>query len=71
MTPYHSKSGKQSGVSAYETGKDYISIRFTDSRIYTYSYVSAGKQAVEIMKKLARRQQGLSTFISKNKPGFE
>lgn len=71
MTPYISKSGKSSGVSAYEIGKNFITVRFKRSDDYTYSYNSAGKHAVEAMKKLARRGKGLSTYISQNKPGYD
>ena len=71
MTPYKSKSGKHAGVTAYQTGKDYIRVQFNHTDVYTYSYASAGKAAVEIMKQLALRSQGLSTYISRYQPGYE
>lgn len=71
MVPYSNKSGKNSGVTAYEIGKDFIIVRFKRSDDYTYSYDSAGKPAVEEMKKRAKRGEGLSTYISQNRPDYE
>ena len=64
MKKYKNVSGK-SGVSGYEIGKDFILIQFVNSKeTYVYNYVMPGKETVEQMKTLARRGQGLSTFIS-------
>jgi hypothetical protein len=72
MITYHSKSGKNSGIEAYEIGRDYIRVKFKPSqKIYKYSYRSAGKMAVEQMKSLALEQEGLSTFISRHNPPCE
>ena len=71
MNPYTSSSGKASGVTAYETGSDFIIVQFKAKEKYTYSYNSAGRAAVEKMKELALAGKGLSTYITKNKPGFE
>jgi hypothetical protein len=38
---------------AYETGKAFIRIKFIEVELYTYSFMSAGKQHVERMKELA------------------
>ena len=70
MPLYKSRSKKLSGVTSYKAGKDFIEIQF-DSWLYTYSYASAGKKAVEEMKKLAAANEGLSTFFSQHDPGFE
>ncbi|MXV14794.1 hypothetical protein [Hufsiella ginkgonis] len=70
MTPYKSKSGKPSGVTAYETGGNFIKVEFNHAQVYTYSYRSAGRQMVEEMKTRALAGQGLSTFISQNDPGY-
>lgn len=70
MTPYKSKSGKSSGVTAFDIGEDYIRIQFNYTEIYTYTYKTAGEKAVERMKALAKAQKGLSTFISRNQPGY-
>lgn len=71
MKPYKSKSGKDSGVVAYKTGKDYITVRFVTGTVYTYSYFSAGEDDVEEMKKLAAASKGLSSFIAKYRPPYE
>jgi hypothetical protein len=71
MTPYSSKSGKVSGVKAYRIGDDFIVVQFHGPKTYTYSYRSAGKQAVERMKQLALASRGLSTYITQHDPKFE
>jgi hypothetical protein len=64
MKRYKDRSGK-SGVFLYEIGKDYILVRFTGSdAVYKYSYKRPGKKHVEMMKKLAEKGEGLSTYIS-------
>lgn len=70
MTPYSSTSKKKSGVSAYEIGDDFIIVQFYTSE-YKYSYSSCGRTAIETMKGLALASNGLSTFISQNKPDYE
>jgi len=58
---------RNSGVVAYETGKNFIKIKFEgESGIYTYDYKQPGRQQVEKMKLLALKGQGLSTFISEH-----
>ena len=59
--------GGDSGVEGYEIGQDYIVVKFKKTaRLYTYSYDSAGRDAVEHMKKKAERGEGLNEFINKN-----
>ena len=66
MQKYKNLSGK-SGVVAFESGQDYIRIKFQNSPdVYTYSYNSAGIVHVEQMKIFAVNGFGLSTYISKN-----
>ena len=71
MIIYSSKSGKSSGVTGYELREDAITVEFNHTEYYVYSYKSAGKRAVEAMKKLALASAGLSTYISREKPGYE
>ena len=59
------KGAKESGVSAYEIGVDWIRVQFKDGSIYTYNYESAGRIHVETMKDLAASGKFLSTYISK------
>jgi len=57
--------GGDSGVSSYEIGETYIRVRFSGSfRVYQYSYSRAGKHNVEQMKILARRGDGLNSYIN-------
>lgn len=71
MQRYSSRSGKKSGVVAFEAGPDFITVRFDNFKSYTYTYNSAGSKAIEKMKALALAQKGLSTFIAQHHPGFE
>lgn len=64
MKPYKNLSGN-SGVLAYETGEDYIKVKFHGGDVYLYNYSVTGKFNVERMKKLAEEGKGLSTFISR------
>lgn len=54
-----------SGVTAYETGEESITVEFNHDAIYLYTYESAGKRRIEKMKRLANEGKGLSTYISK------
>ena len=64
MQRYKNHSGN-SGVKAYEIKETAIRVQFSKGDIYTYSYSSAGRDAVEAMKDLAKKGKGLSTYISK------
>lgn len=54
-----------SGVTAYETADESISVEFNHDAVYLYTYASAGKRRIEKMKRLANDGKGLSTYISK------
>ena len=54
-----------SGVSRFETGEDYIIVEFTTGAVYTYTYLSAGKEHIETMKSLALSGRGLNSYINK------
>jgi hypothetical protein len=58
--------GGQSGVVAYEIRPNEIIIKFTSGTCYTYTLASVGKANLEKIKQLARKGQGLSTFINKH-----
>lgn len=53
-----------SGVTAYEAGKDSITVEFNHDTVYLYTYASSGKRTIEKMKRLANAGKGLSTYIS-------
>jgi len=65
MTRY-SNYGGDSGVSYYEYGADYINVKFSTGKIYTYSYSSANIHHIEKMKTLADQGRGLNSYIMKN-----
>jgi hypothetical protein len=60
---YANLSGN-SGVVAYRTAADSITVKFVDGDEYLYTYASAGRANVETMKQLAGQGRGLSAFIS-------
>lgn len=71
MLRYANKQGG-SGVVRYEIGEEAIAVKFVGGETYLYTYRSAGKKNVETMKNLARKGEGLSTFISREvKEKFE
>ena len=64
MKRYKNLSG-DSGVLAYEIGKDYIKVEFRDGDVYLYNYFRPGRDKVERMKELAEEGRDLSAFISR------
>ncbi len=62
MQPY--KNQVNSGVLAYDIGKDRIKIKFLDGTVYLYTNQSTGPENIEQMKALAQRGKGLTTFIN-------
>lgn len=63
VVPYKNIS-RNSGILAYETGTTFIRIRFRDGT-YTYNYARPGRKTVEVLKLLATKGKGLSTYISR------
>ena len=61
----YKSNNRDTGVSAYLPGKDYIDIQFRDGRTYRYSYKKPGNVAVNKMKRLAAEGKGLTTYINK------
>ena len=57
--------GGETGILAFEIGTDFIRVEFEDHTVYIYTYASAGSFAVERMKELAVKGEGLNTFINK------
>jgi hypothetical protein len=64
MTTYRNLGGN-SGVTFYQTNSDSIVVQFHDKSVYTYTYLSAGRETIEHMKALAAGGRGLNTFIVK------
>ena len=69
MKRYGNRHGN-SGIAAYETGADFIRIRFTSGSVYLYTYNSAGEDDIEEMKELAKEGAGLTRFINDFRPGY-
>jgi hypothetical protein len=65
MRPYENLSGK-SGVTAYQIGDTFIIVEFRDGSAYAYTNSTTGISNIEIMKRLAVKGSGLSTFISRH-----
>lgn len=57
--------GGDSGIAAYEVGSDSITVEFKHGGIFLYNYASAGSSAIETMKQLAAKGNGLNTYINK------
>jgi hypothetical protein len=57
---------RDSGVSNYEIGSNFILVGFTSGRVYEYTYSSAGEHNIEMMKGLAIKGSGLNSFINLN-----
>ena len=65
MQPYHDVYG-DSGVSAYETAPDSITVRFKDGMAYIYTNASVGSGVIAIMKQLATQGDRLNAYINNN-----
>ena len=63
MDQYKNLSG-ESGVKGYEIASDSITVEFKDGSAYLYTYASAGREAIETMKQLAKGGTGLNAFIN-------
>lgn len=66
MTFYKDKN-HDSNIESYEIGPDFITVKFRrTSKLYTYSYFTAGRVHVEKMKILAKNGDGLNSYINLN-----
>lgn len=64
--PRYADLDGDSSVVRYEIQDDSITVEFQDGSAYLYTYASAGRSNVERMKALAKRGDGLNSFIQKN-----
>ena len=62
MERYRNLDGNSS-VAEFDIGSDYIAVKFSDGKIYRYTYRSAGSNKVEEMKILAKQGFGLNSYI--------
>jgi hypothetical protein len=55
---------RDTGVTAYEVGGDFIRLRFRDGKQYLYDDVHPGPQHIAQMKVLAKSGRGLTTYVN-------
>ncbi len=65
MQPYKN-NGRFTGVVAFESGIDFIKVKFRDGSVYLYTNASAGQQTIKLMNTLAKAGKGLTTFINQH-----
>lgn len=65
MSPYANSNGN-SGVVAYEIGREAIVVEFRHGGKYVYDYETTGRDHVEDMKVLALEGRGLASYINKH-----
>jgi len=65
MEPYLNLSG-DSGVTHFESGPDYIRVRFRSGTTYRYGPVRPGRHHVAQMKAFAAAGRGLATYINEH-----
>jgi len=63
MKRYKNLNGN-SGIRSYNFEKESITIEFADGSTYLYNYKTNGQRAIEIMKGLAEKGVGLTTYIN-------
>ncbi len=62
----YKNSNRDTGVVAYDIGKEGIAIKFRDGSVYLYTIESAGTKNIEQMKSLAKKGEGLTTYINQH-----
>ena len=65
MQRYQS-ADKNTGVIAYETHPDSVIIKFRDGATYLYTIQSTGKNHIANMQSLAKKGEGLTTYINQH-----
>ncbi len=64
--PRYRNLSRHSGVVAFETTDDSITLTFVTGERYAYSARRPGRAVVEHMKTLAQAGRGLSTYVSQH-----
>ena len=62
----YKNSNRNTGVVAYEPCEDGIAVEFRDGSIYLYTIKSAGVAVINKMKALAKKGEGLTTYINQH-----
>lgn len=65
MNVYRNING-DSGISAYNYGDDWISVRFKDGKTYEYRASKIGQEHITAMKALADAGSGLNSYIMRS-----
>ena len=55
-----------SGISEFDYGDNWISVKFKSGRVFTYRAVNVGTAHIEKMKHLADTGDGLNAYINSN-----
>ncbi len=63
MKAYRDTDG-DSGIVAYDYGDDWISVRFSTGKVYTYHASKIGAGHLSAMKSLADSGNGLNAYIN-------
>lgn len=61
-------ANRNSGVTGYDIGDDYIMVQFRGGALYVYTADRIGADRLETMKQLAVRGWGLNTYINTHSP---
>lgn len=65
MQNYRNLNG-DSPIAEYESGTDYIKVRYRTGQIYVYDHHKAGSGHVAEMQRIAEVGRGLSAYIKRN-----
>ncbi|MFD0749492.1 hypothetical protein ACFQZS_05015 [Mucilaginibacter calamicampi] len=57
---------KNTGVIAYQIMPDEIIVKFRDGSVYLYTAASTGKKHIAQMQTLAKKGEGLTTYINQH-----
>lgn len=60
----YANTNRDSGISGYEIGGDYIWGEFSTGSIYEHTYSTVGRENIETMKNFALSGSGLNGFIN-------
>ena len=64
MEPYRNRS-RTSPITGFEIADSFIDVHFRGAGTYRYSYRRPGKTHVDRMKRLARKGEGLTSYINR------
>jgi hypothetical protein len=71
MTPYFSKSGKKTGVIAYQIEEESVTLNYNSKNggitSVLYSYNISGVKHVENIKKFAKTAEYLNSYLTENR----